>query len=65
MGCSVTDTVHGDIDPTRMPVNDRGETKKVVDEVGWLRSGDIGVWMFHGRLKSAHRKTNIFKRLQA
>ncbi|KDO17264.1 hypothetical protein SPRG_17306 [Saprolegnia parasitica CBS 223.65] len=39
-GYSVTDTVHGDIDATRMPDNDRSETKTAVDEVGWLRSGD-------------------------
>jgi long-chain acyl-CoA synthetase len=34
---------------------------KVIDENGWLHSGDIGTWLPNGKLKIIDRKKNIFK----
>ncbi|KAG9409113.1 hypothetical protein AC1031_019374 [Aphanomyces cochlioides] len=37
------------------------KTAEAVDEDGWLRTGDIGVWTKDDRLKIVDRKKNIFK----
>jgi long-chain acyl-CoA synthetase len=42
-------------------LKDEEKTREVVDEDGWLRTGDIGRWTPHNTLKIIDRKKNMYK----
>ncbi|CAF1477915.1 unnamed protein product, partial [Didymodactylos carnosus] len=42
-------------------LKDEEQTRKTIDEQGWLHTGDIGEWTKNNRLKIVDRKKNILK----
>uniref|UniRef100_A0A158Q7T5 long-chain-fatty-acid--CoA ligase n=1 Tax=Elaeophora elaphi TaxID=1147741 RepID=A0A158Q7T5_9BILA len=45
--------------------NDPELTSQIVDQEGWLHTGDIGMWLPNGSLRIIDRKNNLFKLAQA